>query len=123
MKKGIYFLVVLGFVVVVPYLGLYTANASTYQSTASPYIHTDKTPNGVSVTMDLPNNFKGQVYTVYKDGKWQTYATSTPISQADVASIDKQLNAQRTALDELFAEQQKFLQQQQAVFQQLFNGW
>ena len=98
-----------------------TVHAQTASS--SPYVTTSTTPDGsVSVNMDLPNNFKGQVYTVYKDGKWQTFSTTTPLTSSDIASMQKEIQDQKKAMQEMFAAQQKLFEQEQQMFQNMWGG-
>ena len=92
-------------------------------ASSSPYVMTSTTPDGgVSVNMDLPNNFKGQVYTVYKDGKWQTFSTTTPLTSSDVASMQKEIQDQEKAMQEMFAAQQKLFEQEQQMFQNMWGS-
>ena len=93
-------------------------------ASSSPYITTSTSPDGgVSVHMDLPNNFKGQVYTVYKDGKWQTFSTTTPLTSSDIASMQKEIQDQQKAMQEMFDAQQKLFEQEQQMFQNMWGSW
>jgi len=98
------------------------AFADASASSSSPYVQTYTTPNGVTVDMSLPNNFKGQVYTVYNNGQWQTYSTTTPLSSTDITNMQNQIEAEEASIQQLFAEQEQLFQQQQKMFQNMFGG-
>ena len=92
-------------------------------ASSSPYIQTKTTPNGgVTVNMELPDNFKGQVYTVYKNGQWQTYSTTTPLSSADMTSMRNEIAAEQASIQRMFAEQEQLFQQEQQMFQNMFGS-
>ena len=113
--------VVAWFVAALMFMTATVAHAQTASS--SPYVTTSTTPDGgVSVQMDLPNNFKGQVYTVYKDGKWQTFSTTTPLTSTDITSMQKEIQDEQNAMQQLFAEQQKLFEQEQQMFQNLWSS-
>ena len=116
-KSVLYVLLVVVFVII-------AAGAVHAQTTSSsPYITTSTTPDGgVSVNMQLPNNFKGSVYTVYKDGKWQTFSTTTPLTKSDIASMQKEMQSEEDAIQQMFAAQQKLFEQEQQMFQNIWSG-
>ncbi|MDE2037688.1 MAG: hypothetical protein KGI69_00475 [Patescibacteria group bacterium] len=89
----------------------------------APYVNTYQIPGGgVRVDMSLPSDYAGQVSTVYSGGKWETFSTTTPLTAADQAALEKQAQARFQVLQQLFADQQKLFDQQQQLMQSMFNA-
>lgn len=68
--------------------------------------------DGSSVTtIESPYGVRNEVYSKYEDGKWKTYSTSTPITEAEVKEMRATINAQHKALMEYFRKQDEFMNQ------------
>ncbi|MDE1975540.1 MAG: hypothetical protein KGI49_03475 [Patescibacteria group bacterium] len=105
-------------------IGAIAMAGTAYAATnGSPYVNTYQLPGGgVRVEMNLPQNYSGEVSSVYRNGKWQTFSTTTPLTQADITALDKQSEAQFQAMQDFFQQEQKMFQEQQAMFDQMFGG-
>lgn len=82
-------------------------NEISLMSTSSPFINTSKAATGTTVTMVLPNNYKGSVVTTYNGNDWQTTATSSPLTEGDIKQIQNDFIEQEKAMNDFWQAQQK----------------
>lgn len=68
------------------------------------------------------NNVKSQAYAVYKDGKWQAYATTTPLTAADIADMQAQIREQQAEMQRMIDEQRRMFLEQQQMFDRMFGA-
>jgi hypothetical protein len=86
-------------------------------STAPGYVAVHSTVNGVSSTtiMHAPFGLRSEIETVSNGTSTETYASSTPITQSDIAQMEEQ---QQT----FEADVQRETQDEQKLFQDMWSG-
>lgn len=73
---------------------------------------TTQNADGSSIaTIEFPYGMRNEVYSRYEDGKWKTYSTSTPITEAEVKEMRATINARHKALMEYFRKQDELMSQ------------
>ena len=92
-------------------------------SLSKPIIKTTHNANGTTITMTLPNNYKGFVQTYYDGTNWQTYATDSPLTKADQAQIQADLIKQQQYWNDFWQAQEKMFQQEQQLFNNLWSNF
>lgn len=70
-----------------------------------PVIETTKTPNGISIIINFPDNYSGRVITVYDGKEFKT--TTTSINKKEIEEMNKQIEERRKAIQKIIEEQQK----------------
>lgn len=101
-------------------LGLAFVGYRAYAADSTqPVVTTTSTPNGgSSVDVAFPSGYSGEVTSTFDGTKWNT--VTKPLSAADQAAIAAQIQKQQADMDQLFAQEQAFWNQQQQLMD---NFW
>ena len=84
---------------------------------AQPDIQTYTTPTSSATYITAPSGYKSEVISTYDGSQYHTYATSTPLTDADMQKMQSAFEAEEASMQKFFEEQQNWLEQQEQLFQ------
>jgi len=67
--------------------------------------------NAKTTQLEAPWGVKNEVYTKYEDGKWKTYSTSTPITEAEIMKMKQDAIERDRAIREYFRKQDELMKE------------
>lgn len=76
-----------------------------------PPVTTQYADDSSFATIESPYGVRNEMYSKYENGKWKTYSTSTPITEAEVKKMRAIINARHKALMDYFRKQDELMNQ------------
>jgi hypothetical protein len=95
------------------------AHAQTVPS--QPHIQTYSTATSSTVIITSPSGYKSEVISTYNGNQFQTFATSTPLTDQDIASMQYNILSEEQALQQMFQEQENLFNTQENMFQSMWS--
>jgi len=102
---------------------LFASSVHAQTATSSqPNIQTYSTATSSTVIITSPSGYKSEVISTYDGNQFHTFATSTPLTAQDVASMQYNFLAEEQTMQKLFQAQQALFDQQEQMFQNFWNS-